>query len=57
MVTKAERIAMAREVACDAAVVSGAGLTSYGAYSIYEPAGFIVGGILLAAIGIVVATK
>lgn len=27
--------------------ISGAGLISYGAWSIYEPAGYIVGGILL----------
>ena len=57
MATKAERIALAREVTCDAAVVSGAGLVSYGAFAIYEPAGLIVGGPLLAALGILVASK
>jgi hypothetical protein len=32
---------------CDAAGIGGAGLIAYGAWLVYAPAGFIVGGILL----------
>lgn len=34
---------------CDAAGFAGAGLIAYGAWLFWEPAGFIVGGILLIA--------
>jgi hypothetical protein len=34
---------------CDAAGIGGAGLIAYGAWLVYAPAGFIIGGILLLA--------
>ncbi len=36
-------------VAVDAAGLAGAGLIAYGAWQVYHPAGFIVGGVLLVA--------
>lgn len=36
-----------REALIDTAGCSGAGLVAYGAWLIYPPAGFIVGGVLL----------
>jgi hypothetical protein len=32
---------------CDLAGFCGAGMVSYGAWRVYEPAGFLVGGVLL----------
>jgi hypothetical protein len=41
---------LARGIARDIAALSGAGLVSYGAWLVYQPAGFItLGAILLAA--------
>lgn len=37
------------ETAWDAAGIAGAGLIAYGAWLVYHPAGFIVGGVLLLA--------
>lgn len=39
----------------DALALAGGGLVSYGASLIYAPLGFVVGGALLAAVGIVAA--
>lgn len=36
----------------DAAALVGSALVSYGAWCIYEPAGFIVGGLLLLALAV-----
>jgi hypothetical protein len=35
------------EIIADLAGIAGAGLLGWGAYSIYEPAGFIAGGVML----------
>jgi hypothetical protein len=35
----------------DALLIAGVGLVSYGAWLVYEPAGFIVGGVILLAGG------
>lgn len=37
--------------------VAGLGLLSYGAWSVYEPLGFIVAGVVLLAAGVVMARK
>jgi hypothetical protein len=37
------------EIIADLAGLAGAGLLSWGTYSIYEPAGFIAGGVMLLA--------
>ncbi len=37
--------------------LTGAGLVSYGAWLVYEPAGYIVGGILLLVAGVVSALR
>lgn len=37
------------EIIADLTGLAGAGLVSWGAFSIYEPVGFIVGGVLLLA--------
>lgn len=37
----------------DLMTLSGAGLISYGAWLVYEPAGFIVGGTLALAAGVI----
>lgn len=39
----------------DALMVAGAGVVSYGAWLVYAPAGFIVGGVLLMAGGYITA--
>lgn len=39
--------AVAADLLPDAALVAGAGLVSYGAAMIYEPAGYIIGGAFL----------
>lgn len=47
--------AAARGYVADIAGLAGGGLLSYGAWSIYEPAGFIVGGVLLLALAVAIA--
>lgn len=42
----------ARGYISDALGIVGAGLVSYGAWSIYAPAGFIVAGVLLIALAV-----
>jgi hypothetical protein len=42
---------------CDLAGFSGAALISYGAWLIYPPAGFIVGGLLLMAFAMLVGRR
>lgn len=37
----------------DLLLVAGAGLLSYGAWLVYQPAGFIVGGLLVLVSGVV----
>ncbi len=37
----------------DVLLIAGAACLSYGAWLVYEPAGFVVGGLLLTAAGIV----
>lgn len=37
----------------DLAVLAGIGLVTYGAWLIYQPAGFILGGVLMAALGVI----
>ena len=54
MATKGEGVTI-REVVADVVVVVGSGLVSYGAWSVYEPIGFIVGGIMVIGLGIFVA--
>lgn len=39
----------------DAMMFSGASLVSYGAWLVYEPAGFIAGGVLLLTAGVLAA--
>lgn len=39
----------------DVLLAAGTGLVSYGAWSIYQPAGFLVGGALLLAAGVLIA--
>ena len=39
----------------DAVVAAGAGITAYGAWLVYLPAGFIVGGIAAMALGVLAA--
>lgn len=46
-----------REIFVDAAVVVGFGLLTYGAAIIYSPAGFIVPGVLLLAVGVIGARR
>lgn len=41
----------------DALMAAGAGGISYGAWLVYEPAGFIVGGVLLLIAGVLAARK
>jgi hypothetical protein len=41
----------------DALIVAGAAAVAYGAWLIYAPAGFIVGGILALAGGVIVDSK
>jgi hypothetical protein len=41
----------------DLCALAGAGLLSYGAWLIYEPSGFIVGGALLLTTGVVGALR
>lgn len=41
----------------DVAGLAGVGLISYGAWRIYEPAGFIVGGLLVLAGAIILGAK
>lgn len=53
--TRAGRIASA--AATDLAVVAGASMLSYGAWMVYEPAGFIVGGAMLLAAGLIGALR
>lgn len=42
---------------CDLAVLAGAAAVSYGAWLIYQPAGFITGGLLLCAGGVLLGMK
>ena len=44
--------AIARSIAVDSALLGGAGLLTYGSWSIYPPAGFIVAGVVLLAAGL-----
>lgn len=44
-------------VLSDLCALSGAGLMSYGAWLVYRPAGFIVGGVLLLLAGVVGALR
>lgn len=39
----------------DALVLSGAGAVTYGAWLVFAPAGFIVGGLLLVALGFAIS--
>lgn len=52
-------VAVARQAAAagasDALLIAGASAVSYGAWLIYAPAGFIVGGLFLLAGGVLVA--
>lgn len=48
---------MAGGIAPDAMILSGVASVSYGAWLVYEPAGFIAGGILSLVGGILVARK
>lgn len=41
----------------DGAGIAGAGLLAYGAWLIYEPAGFIVGGLQLLAVAVLLNVK
>lgn len=41
----------------DLLIVAGAGSVSYGAWLIYAPAGFVVGGLLALAFGILAAMR
>lgn len=41
-----------KKYAPDALIVAGAAAVSYGAWSVYEPAGFIVAGLLMAYAGL-----
>ncbi len=47
MNTKLSRL---RGTACDAAILCGLGLVAFGAFEIYQPSGFIVAGVELAAL-------
>lgn len=49
------KLKLSREWAADALLVSGAALASYGAWLVYPPAGFILGGVLLIAAGVLLA--
>lgn len=40
-------------VLSDAAILAGAGLAAYGAYLAYEPAGFLVAGMEMMALGLI----
>lgn len=46
---------VARASLPDVLMIVGAALLSFGAWQVYEPAGFIVGGVLLLASGIMAA--
>lgn len=41
-----------RSVIIDGSVLVGGGLLTYGAMSVYQPAGFIVAGVLLLSLGL-----
>lgn len=41
----------------DALLIAGAGLLSYGAWLVYEPAGYIVGGVLVLTQAVYLARK
>lgn len=41
----------------DLCALAGAGLVSYGAWLVYEPTGFIVGGAILLGVGVVGALR
>lgn len=41
----------------DLCALSGAGSVSYGAWLVYEPAGFIVGGAILLGVGVIGALR
>lgn len=42
---------------CDLAGFAGAGLVAYGAWLVYAPAGFLVGGVLLIALSILAGRR
>ncbi|HEY0182342.1 MAG TPA: hypothetical protein VGC09_05985 [Rhodopila sp.] len=42
---------------CDLAVFAGAASIAYGAWLIYVPAGFLVGGVLLTIVGVLVGIR
>lgn len=52
MATLPPRRLEARGVALDLLILSGFGLVSYGSWRIFTPAGFIVAGLLLLALGL-----
>lgn len=56
-----DRLKAARAVAAswlpDALMVGGGGAVSYGAWLVSEPAGFVVGGVLMGWAGYMLATK
>lgn len=51
----AQVTAFASSNAADGLFVAGGGAVSYGAWLVYAPAGFIVGGVLAIAAGVMVA--
>ncbi len=46
------RQALALSIACDSAIVTGAGVLAYGAWLAWAPGGFITGGIALVLLGL-----
>jgi small neutral amino acid transporter SnatA (MarC family) len=46
-----------REIVSDGFVVASAGLTTFGAWQIYEPAAAVVGGLWLALIGYLIVPE
>ncbi|MDR3474442.1 MAG: hypothetical protein P4M09_22565 [Devosia sp.] len=44
-------------IACDLVVLAGTGSIAYGAWLVYVPAGYLVGGALLAVMGVLVGSR